>query len=102
VGGDLQAERVAIARRVAPVRAVRDEEDRGRTGPADEAQGPIAERGSVDEQVAAGAVVDDVLPLVLQRLVQLEDPRTELVDIYLVTPSTTARDPEVMLARPGH
>jgi len=72
---DLDAERVAVARGVGPARGVGDEQDGRGTGAADQPERALAERRRVDEQVAAGAVEDDVLALVLERLIQLEDPR---------------------------
>jgi len=89
---DLDPERVAVARRVSAARAVRDEQQRRRPGAADEPERALAERRRVDEQVAPGAVEDDVLPLVLEGLVQLEDPRAQLVNVYLITPFERCRD----------
>ncbi|HEY8806088.1 MAG TPA: hypothetical protein VIN70_00700 [Candidatus Limnocylindria bacterium] len=79
---DLDPEGVAVLRGVLAARAVRDEEDRGRTRAADQPERALAERRRVDEQVAARAIEDDVLALVLEGLIQLEDPRAELVNVY--------------------
>jgi hypothetical protein len=97
VRGDLDPQRVAIARRVAAARAIRDEQNRCRAGAADQAECAFAERGRVDQQIASGAVEDDVLALVLERLVQLEDPRAKLVNVYLVTPSAARSELRLML-----
>ena len=84
--GDLDPESLAVPRRVASASAVGDEQQRCGARAADEPERALAERGRVDEQVAPRAVEDDVLALVLERLVELEDPRAQLVYVYLVTP----------------
>ena len=79
---DLHAERLPVAIRVSGARGVRRHEQRSGTCAADEPKRPLAEGRCVDEEVAALAVVDDVLTLVLERLVELEDPRAQLMDIH--------------------
>ncbi len=64
---------------------------------ADEPERALAERGRVDQQVAAGTIEHDVLALVLERLVQLEDPRAQLVNVYLITPYSPRSGSPVML-----
>ena len=68
-------------------RRVGDQQDGGRTGAPDQPKRALAERRRVDEQVAARAVEDDVLALVLERLIQLEDPRAKLVNVHQARPS---------------
>jgi hypothetical protein len=86
VRGDLDPERLPVSRRVPAVGTVRDEQQRRGAGAADEPERTLAERRRVDQQVPARAVEDDVLTLVLERLVQLEDPRAELMNVYVITP----------------
>jgi hypothetical protein len=97
VRGDLDPERLAVSRRVAATSAVGDEQQRRGAGAADEPERALAERGRVDEQVAARAVEDDVLALVLERLVELEDPRAQLVNVRLITPYSPRSGSPVML-----
>jgi hypothetical protein len=93
VRGDLDPERVAVPRRITAAGAVGDEEQRRGARAADEPQGPLAERGRVDEQVPARAIEDDVLALILERLVQLEDPRAQLVNVYFLNYSIGSDGP---------
>jgi hypothetical protein len=79
---DAHAERLAVALRLLGTRGVRRDEQRRAARALDQSQRARAELGDVDEDVATGAVEDDVLALVLERLVQLEDPGTELVNIH--------------------
>jgi hypothetical protein len=83
VRGDLDAERLAVPCGVAAASAVGDQQQGRGSRAADEPQRALAERRRVDEQVAPRGVEDDVLALVLERLVQLEDPRAKLVNVYV-------------------
>ena len=80
--GDLHAERLPVAIRVSRACRVRRDQQRSGTCPTDQAERALAEGGNIDEEVAASVVVGDVLALVLERLVELEDPRAELMDIH--------------------
>jgi hypothetical protein len=80
--GHLQTERLAVLARVGGARRVRRDEQRSRPSAPNEPQRTFAEGRSVDEEIAALAVVNDVLALVFERFVQLEDPRTELMNIH--------------------
>src|SRR2546426_4818218 len=85
VDRDLHAEGLAVSRGVGGARRVRRDEQRRASRPAHETEGALAERRSVDQEVAAVRVEDDVLPLVLERFVELEDPRAELMDVHGVS-----------------
>ena len=78
----LETERLAVLAGVGCARRVRRDQQRCGPRTAHEPERAFAERRSVDEQVPALFVVDDVLALVLERLVQLEDPRPELMNIH--------------------
>jgi hypothetical protein len=93
VRGDLDPERLAVSRRVAAASAVGDEQQGRLSCAADEPERALAERRRVDEQVAPRAVEDDVLALVLERLVQLEDPGAKLVNVYFLNYSIGSDGP---------
>src|SRR5439155_23652370 len=61
---------------------VRREQERRAAGALDEPQRALAVGRDVDEKVAACGVEDDVLALVVERRVELEDPRTQLLDVH--------------------
>src|SRR5256885_15404779 len=82
MGRDANAERLAIALRELGTPAVRHDEEPGAAGAGDQPFGARAERRNVDEEIAARAVEHDVLPLVLEGLVQLEDPRSQLLNVH--------------------
>ena len=74
VHGDLHPERLAVLTCVGGPRRIRRDQQRRRTRATHEPERAFAEGRSIDEEVSAVGVVDDVLALVLERLVQLEDP----------------------------
>jgi len=78
----LQTERLAVFAGVGGARSVRRHQQRRGSRAAHEPQRTFAEWRCVDEEVPALLVVDDVLALVLEGLVQLEDLRTELMNIH--------------------
>ena len=79
---DADAERLAIALRLARPRWIRRDEQRRAARPLDETERTRSELGDVDEHVATRAVEHDVLALVLERVVQLEDPGTKLLNVH--------------------
>src|SRR2546426_524316 len=79
---DLQTEGLAILARVGGARRVGRDQQRSGARAAHEPQRAFAEGRGVNEKVPAFLVVDDVLALVFERLVQLEDPRAELMNIH--------------------
>jgi len=79
---NLNAERLAVFARIRGPCCVRGDEQRCRTRAPHEPQRAFAERWSVDQEIPAFAVVDDVLALVFERFVQLEDPRAELMNVH--------------------
>ena len=82
VNRHLQTERLAVLARVRGARGVRRDQQRGGSGPTHEPERTFAEWRCVDEEVPALLVVDDVLPFVLEGLVELKDPRAELMNIH--------------------
>ena len=82
MGRDLDAEGLAVLVGVGGAGGVRRDEERRRTSAAHEPQRPLAEGRRIDQKIPALLVVDDVLTLVLERLVELEDPRAQLMDVH--------------------
>ena len=82
MGRDLDAEGLAVLVGVGGAGGVRRDEERRRTGAAHKAQRPLTEGRRIDQKIPALLVVDDVLTLVLERLVELEDPRAQLMDVH--------------------
>src|SRR5437867_2900735 len=79
---DLHAERLAIPVLLVRAGRIRRQQERRAARALDEPQRALAVGRYVDEKVAARGVEDDVLALVIERRVELEDPRTQLLDVH--------------------